>query len=326
MNRIYRSMQKYGSLIQTVLIFSILFVLFAVLVPNFGTLINLATVLRQLTVILIISAGITVVFLVGEFDISVGAGLAFMACTLARLIHSWGIPAAIAAVLITGLGFGLFHGILVTKIGIASFIVTLGTRMMTRSLAFVITRGQVISDFPEQFLKLNQLTILTVPLPLFLVIAVYAVLFIVLRYTPFGKKVFAIGENPAAAAYSGVNVDRVKIIVFMISGFLVAVSSILLLSRLGGIQPYVAEGLEFECIAAVAIGGTSLSGGRGNVLNTLIGVFIVGFLRNALNLSQINTFWQNLATGIIIIVFALLDAQRAFIRIPPGVQKNRPEP
>jgi len=289
---------------------------FTIFVPRFFSFINILNILQQLSVTLLISAGITCIILTGEIDLSVGSVLALSACTFAWLINKAGVFPALMFTLCIGPIFGIIHGILVTKAGIPSFIVTIGTQMMARSLAFVITGGRVITDFPESFRNIIGGTMLGIPNAVLIVFVMYILISLLLNSTPFGKKVYATGENWRRASYAGINVDGVVITVFIISGLLVSLSSIVFFSRHGAIQPYIAEGLEFECIAAVVIGGTSLSGGKGNVLHTLIGVFIIGMLRNALNLAQVDHFWQNMAIGSIIILFSFLDAQNIFFRFP----------
>jgi len=300
---------SYG-LVQTFSVFLLMFAAMAIFLPSFMTALNLINVLKQLAVNLIVAAGMTIVILTGEFDISVGSVVCLTAVVVARLINVVGTIPAVIIGLCIGLAFGWLHGIIVTKGKIPSFITTLGTSMIARSLAFVVSDGKVIADIPDNFKVVGQQALFGVPYTLFFVIAVYVVGHVMLAYTPFGKKIYAVGTNRQAAMLSGIRADRVKIIVFCIVGFLSALGGILILSRMGAIQPYTARGLEFDVIAAVVIGGTSLSGGQGSILQTIIGIFIIGMIRNALNLSQINIFWQDFATGSIIIVAVLLDAFR----------------
>ena len=300
---------SYG-LIQTLGVFILMILFMSIFLPRFLTVINMMNILRQLTMNLIVAAGMTCIILTGEFDISVGSLVCFVAVIVAKLIHLWGIIPAVLIGLIVGIGFGALNGVIVAKGKIPSFIATLGTSLIARSLAFVISNGKVIADIPPSFKVVGQGDLNGFPFTMFFVIGVYAVCYILLTQTPFGKKIYAVGANRQAAMLSGINPDKVKIWTFIIISFLSALSGILLLSRMGAIQPYTARGLEFDVIAAVVIGGTSLSGGEGNILQTIIGVFIIGLIRNALNLSQINIFWQDFATGTIIIIAVLLDTLR----------------
>jgi ribose/xylose/arabinose/galactoside ABC-type transport system permease subunit len=300
---------SYG-LVQTFSVFILMVAAMSIFLPSFMTGLNLMNIVKQLAVNLIVAAGMTIIILTGEFDISVGSVVCLSAVVVARLINAWGVVPAVAFGLAIGLGFGWLHGIIVTKGKIPSFITTLGTSMIARSLAFVISDGKVIADIPEGFKVVGQQELFGLPYTVFFVIAVYVVGYVMLTRTTFGKKIYAVGANRQAAMLSGISADRVKIIAFCVVGFLSALGGILLLSRMGAIQPYTARGLEFDVIAAVVIGGTSLSGGEGSILQTIIGIFIIGIIRNALNLSQINIFWQDFATGSIIIVAVLLDAFR----------------
>ena len=180
--------------------------------------------------------------------------------------------------------------------------------MMARSLAFVTTGDQVVSDLPEAFKAIGQARPAGVPLPFLVALLTYAVGWFVLTRTVFGKRVYAVGANRMVATLSGIRADRVKIQCMMIVGFTAAFAGNLLLARIGAIQADTARGLEFEVIAAVVIGGTSLYGGQGNILRTIIGVIIIALIRNFLNLSRIDIFWQDFATGAIIIAAVLLDA------------------
>ncbi len=298
------------SLVQTFAVFLLMFTVMAVFLPRFMTYLNMMNLLKQMTVNLIVAAGMTMIILTGEFDISVGSVVCLTAVVVATLIPLWGVFPAVVAGMAVGVVFGLLHGLIVTKGRIPSFITTLGTMKIARSLAFVISDGKVIADIPERFKAVGQTDFYGVPYMVLFVIAVYVIGYVLLKSTPFGKKIYAVGANRQAAVLSGINADRVKIITFVIVACLASLGGILLLSRMGAIQPYTANGLEFDVIAAVVIGGTSLSGGEGSILQSIIGVFIIGLIRNALNLSQINIFWQDYATGLIIIVAVLLDAMK----------------
>ncbi|TFG61661.1 MAG: ABC transporter permease [Spirochaetales bacterium] len=301
--------KSYG-LFQTLAVFLLMVIILSVFLPRFLSILNILNLIKQLTVSLIVAAGMTIIILTGEFDISVGSVVGLTAVIVAKFYHILGIGPGLIFGILTGLAFGLLNGLIVTKGKIPSFITTLGTLMIARSLAFVISDGKVIADLPPSFKVLGQGDVGGIPYTVFFVIAVYGLGALFMSRTGFGRKVYAVGANRQAAMLSGINADRIKIISFIIVAILASLGGILLLSRMGAIQPYTATGLEFDVIAAVVIGGTSLSGGEGNILQTIIGVFIIGLIRNALNLSQINIFWQDFATGTIIIVAVLLDSFR----------------
>jgi ribose/xylose/arabinose/galactoside ABC-type transport system permease subunit len=299
--------QSYG-LLQALAVLAVLIVIMSILSPRFLTWINIANLMGQMAVNLIVAAGMTIVMISGEFDISVGSVVALAAAVSAALMQQIGIVPAIILSLLIGPAIGFVNGVITTKGRIPSFIVTLGTLMMARSLAFVVTGGQVISNLPDAFKVLGQGRILNVPIPFLIALACYAVGWFVLSRTAFGKRVYAVGANRMVATLSGIHADRVKIQCMMIVGFTAAFAGNILLARIGAIQADTARGLEFEVIAAVVIGGTSLYGGQGNILRTIIGVIIIALIRNFLNLSRIDIFWQDFATGAIIIAAVLLDA------------------
>lgn len=300
-------LQSYG-LLQALAVLAVLVVVMSILSPRFLSWINISNLMGQMAVNLIVAAGMTIVMISGEFDISVGSVVALAAAISAALMQAIGVVPAVLLSLLIGPAIGFLNGVITTKGRIPSFIVTLGTLMMARSLAFVVTGGQVISNLPEAFKAIGQGRILNVPIPFVIALLCYAVGWFVLSRTAFGKRVYAVGANRMVATLSGIHADRVKIQCMMIVGFTAAFAGNILLARIGAIQADTARGLEFEVIAAVVIGGTSLYGGQGNILRTIIGVIIIALIRNFLNLSRIDIFWQDFATGAIIIAAVLLDA------------------
>lgn len=300
-------LQSYG-LIQALAVLLVLVVVMSLLSPRFLSVINITNLMGQMAVPLIVAAGMTIVMIAGEFDISVGSVVALSAAVSAALMLQLGIVPAVLLSLLIGPAIGWLNGVITTKGRIPSFIVTLGTLMMARSLAFVVTGGQVISNLPDAFKALGQGRLLNLPIPFLIALLCYALGWFVLTRTAFGKRVYAVGANRMVATLSGIQADRVKIQCMMIVGLSASFAGNLLLARIGAIQADTARGLEFEVIAAVVIGGTSLYGGQGNILRTIIGVIIIALIRNFLNLSRIDIFWQDFATGAIIIAAVLLDA------------------
>ncbi len=259
-------------------------------------------------IVLIVAAGMTVVMISGEFDISVGSVVALTAAVSAALMVRFGILPAVLVSMLIGPALGVFNGVIITKGRIPSFITTLGTLMIARSLAFVTTGGRVISNLPDSFKVIGQGQTLGIPNPFIIAIACYAVGWVMMTRTAFGKKIYAVGANRTVAMLSGIRADRVKIACMVVVGLAASFAGNILLSRIGAIQADTARGLEFEVIAGVVIGGTSLYGGQGNILRTIIGVVIIALIRNFLNLSRIDIFWQDFATGAIIVGAVLLDA------------------
>jgi ribose/xylose/arabinose/galactoside ABC-type transport system permease subunit len=299
--------QSYG-LIQALAVLAILIVVMSILSPRFLTWINIANLMGQMAVPLIVAAGMTIVMISGEFDISVGSVVALCAAVTATLMPGLGLLPAVLVSLAIGPAIGWVNGMVTTKGRIPSFIVTLGTMMMARSLAFVATGGQVVSNVSDVMKTIGQGRLGNVPISFLIALLCYAIGWFVLTRTAFGKRVYAVGANKMVATLSGIPADRVKIHCMMIVGFTAAFAGNILLARIGAIQADTGRGLEFEVIAAVVIGGTSLYGGQGNILRTIIGVIIIALIRNFLNLSRIDIFWQDFATGAIIIGAVLLDA------------------
>ena len=342
--RLATTLRRSYSLIQALGVLAILVVVMQIANDRFLSPVNIGNLLGQMTVMLIVAAGMTLVMIAGEFDVSVGSVVGLSAAVAGWIMVRW-MPVASAgdqvwwivaiglvAPLLVGPLFGLFAGLVVTKARIPSFIVTLGTLMMARSLTLVVTQGQPIPDIPEAVRAFGQGRWVKLPLPfdisglassgsiadllvwipiqnvVWVAVLVYAVIWFVLERTTFGKRVYAVGSNRTVAVLSGIRADRVKICCLMIVGFTASLGGIVSVSRLGAVSPNTGEGLEFEVIAAVVIGGTSLYGGQGRVLRTIIGVVIIALTRNFLNLARIEIFWQGFATGAIILVAVLLEA------------------
>ncbi len=299
--------QSYG-LIQALAVLIVLIVVISLFSPRFLTWINIYNLMAQMSVNLIVAAGMTVVMISGEFDISVGSVVALTAAVSAALMIRFGILPAILVSMLIGPLLGVFNGVIVTKGRIPSFITTLGTLMIARSLAFVTTGGRVISNLPDSFKVIGQGQTLGIPNPFIIAIACYAIGWVMMTRTAFGKRIYAVGANRTVAMLSGIRADRVKIACLVVVGLAASFAGNILLSRIGAIQADTARGLEFEVIAGVVIGGTSLYGGQGNILRTIIGVVIIALIRNFLNLSRIDIFWQDFATGAIIVGAVLLDA------------------
>lgn len=304
---------KSNGFIQTFVVFMVMYTMLAIFLPHFFTITNQLNLIRQLAVNFIVAAGMTFLIITGELDISVGAVLALTATVAGKLIHTMGVVPACLIALCIGPAFGIFHGVIVTKTKIPSFITTLGTMMMARSLAFVVTKGKIISKLSENFKFIGQGSIGGIPFSIIIVIVIYILSFFALNKTPFGSKVYAVGANKNVASLSGINVEKVKIVSFIIVGLTTSIGGLILLSRVGAMQADTARGLEYNVIAAVVIGGTSLAGGEGNIFQTIIGVLIIGFIHNFLNLAHINIFWQDFATGLIILVAVLVDTLRKHI-------------
>lgn len=279
-----------------------------ILTPHFLTVSNLLNVAQQTSINAIIAVGLTFVIISGGIDLSVGSVVAFAGVVMASLLQR-DVPAALAIAggLGTGLVAGVANGVLITFGRLPPFIATLGMMSVARGGALLYTDGRPISGFGEGFRWLATGELLFVPVPIFLMGVVYAAAHFVLRRTSFGRYVFAIGGNEEAALLSGVPVRLHKTMVYGACGMLSGLAAVVLTARLNSAQPIAGINYELDAIAATVIGGTSLMGGQGSVLGTLIGALIMGVLRNGLNLLGVSSFIQQLVIGVVIILAVLMD-------------------
>ena len=279
-----------------------------ILTPHFLTVSNLLNVAQQTSINAIIAVGLTFVIISGGIDLSVGSLVAFSGVVLASLLQRAApFPVALAASLGVGLAAGIVNGILITLGRLPPFIATLGMMSVARGAALLYTDGRPISGFPDSFRWLATGEVLFVPTPVVLMILVYAVAHFVLRRTKFGRYTFAIGGNEEAALLSGVRVRLYKTLVYGTGGLLSALAAAVLSARLNSAQPIAGINYELDAIAATVIGGTSLMGGQGSVIGTLIGALIMGVLRNGLNLLGVSSFIQQVVIGAVIILAVLMD-------------------
>lgn len=299
---------KFQSIIGLV-IFSIII---SLMNDRFMTSSNILNILRQTSINSIIAAGMTFVIITGGIDLSVGSTLALSGAVAAFLI-STGTPPALAllAALLVGASIGFLNGIAITKGKLQPFIVTLATMTVFRGATMVFTDGKPISAGYEkgaEFLStLGNGYVMGIPIPIIIMIVVFLIGYFILTQTTFGRYVYSLGGNEEATKLSGVNTDRMKVIVYSISGFLAALAGIIITARLSSAQPTAGSGYELDAIAAVVLGGTSLAGGVGSILGTVTGALIIGVLNNALNLMNVSSYYQLLAKGVVILIAVLLD-------------------
>ncbi|WP_432719464.1 ribose ABC transporter permease [Jeongeupia wiesaeckerbachi] len=300
------TLQKLGPLIALV----IMAVVLATLSPDFLTVGNLLNVLRQVSINALIAFGMTFVILLAGIDLSVGSVLALSAALMAGLMDGGMNPVAATMVgLIAGAAMGLLNGLIVTKGKVAPFIATLGTMTLYRGWTMVYTNGSPMTGFNSDFIYMlgSGYVFGIVPIPVVITLIVFGALWFVLKKTVFGRHVYAVGGNPEASKLSGVKVDRVQLWVYSLSGLMAALAGAILTSRLNSAQPTAGAGYELDAIAAVVIGGTSLAGGRGWIVGTLIGAVLLGVLNNGLNLLGVSSFYQQVIKGIIILLAVLID-------------------
>ncbi|WP_109427732.1 ribose ABC transporter permease [Aggregatibacter kilianii] len=280
--------------------------------PNFFTVDNILNILRQTSVNAIIAVGMTFVILIAGIDLSVGSVLALTGAFAASMVGTeLSILLVIPAVLLIGTLLGTLSGVIVAKGKVQAFIATLVTMTLLRGVTMVYTDGRPIStgfsDTADAFAFLGTGYLFGIPVPIWLMAIVFLISWYVLKHTKMGRYIYALGGNEAATQLSGINVDKVKIFVFAVSGFLSALAGLIVTSRLSSAQPTAGVTYELDAIAAVVVGGTSLMGGKGRVMGTLIGALIIGFLNNALNLLDISSYYQMIAKALVILVAVLAD-------------------
>lgn len=301
--------QKLGPLLGLI----ILVVIVSILNPSFLEPLNILNLLRQVAINALIAFGMTFVILTGGIDLSVGAILALSSALTAGMMVS-GIDPILAIIIGCILGglMGTVNGLFITKGKMAPFIATLATMTIFRGLTLVYTGGNPITGLGDNYLfqLFGRGYFLGIPVPAITMILTFVILFIILHKTPFGRKTYAIGGNEKAALISGIKVPKVKVMIYSLSGMLAALAGAILTSRLNSAQPTAGTSYELDAIAAVVLGGTSLSGGKGRIFGTLIGALIIGTLNNGLNLLGVSSFYQMVVKGIVILIAVLLDRKK----------------
>lgn len=297
-------LRQYGLIVALL----ILVIAFSFANEYFFTASNLLNVARQVSVTAIVAVGMTFVIISGGIDLSVGSNLAFSGVVASGAFVSTGsAPLALLAGIATGGIIGLVNGVITAKGRITGFIVTLAMLGIVRGLSFIVTGGNPVTASDGAFTSFGVGTVLGIPVPILFTIVIIALGWFALNKMKFGKYVYAIGGNERASRWTGLKVDGVQIAVYVIVGALAGLAGVILAGRLGSGQPFAGDGFELDVIAAVILGGSSLSGGRGTILGTVIGVLIIGVLNNGLTLLDVSTYWQMVVQGAIILAAVLLD-------------------
>jgi ribose transport system permease protein len=284
-------------------------VFFAVQSEYFLTGQNITNILVSASVIGIVAAPATLLLVSGQFDLSVGSGAALIGVVMAWGAAEYGIPQAILLCIITGILIGVVNGISVTIIGINALITTLAMLAILRGLALVLAGGQTLL-LPDFGGIGNARPLFDVPAPVFIFIAVTIVTALAMRYTIFGRSMYAIGANPVAARLAGIKTKRAIFTGFILSGLAVVLGGLILVSQLGAASPQAATGLELAVVTAVILGGASLAGGRGTIFGTVLGVMILGVMNNGMTLMNIDSFWQQVAQGCLLLFAVGFDQLR----------------
>lgn len=301
--------QDLGALIALILLVCVI----GVISPEFRSVGNFLSLLRQSSINGFIAFGMTCVILTGGIDLSVGSVLALTTALCAGMIAS-GVPVGVAmlASLLLGTIFGCVSGLLVTKGHLQPFIATLITMTVFRGVTMIYMDGKPISNLGDStMLKIvGKGNLFHIPIPVILFLVIFIVFLFVLQKTTFGRHLYATGSNATAARLAGVSTERTKLIAYAISGAMASLSGLILLSRLSSAQPTLGQGYELDAIAAVALGGTSMNGGRGKIWGTFIGVLIIAVLNNGLNILGVSSYYQDVVKGIVILIAVLSDRRR----------------
>lgn len=304
---------------QSLIALFILCIIISLLSDKFLTATNLWNVMRQISVNICISVGMTLVVLTAGIDLSVGSILALCGAITAGLLKNgieissynlyvgFTMPGAIVTGLLAGSLLGYFNGWTITKFKVPPFVATLAMLTIARGLTMLWTKGFPISNLGENFAWLGTGWFVGIPLPVWISGIIVFIATIITNKTKLGRYIYAIGGNENAATLSGINIKKIKIAVYTIAGMLAAIGGILVTSRLDAAQPNAGTGYELDSIAAVVIGGTSLSGGRGSVLGTVLGAIIIGVLNNGLVLLNVSPFWQQVVKGFVILIAVVID-------------------
>ena len=291
----------------------LLCVIFSLTTDVFLTWRNALNVIDQITVLGILAIGMTAVIVIGGIDLSVGSILAFSMMMMGWLYQSVGVPLGLAIVagLLVGAACGLVNGLLITRAKLPPFIATLTMMSVGRGLANIITEGRQIVGYPDWFTNLSTVRhfgFLSVTVAIFIVLSI--ITWAILRYTTIGRSLYAIGGSPEVARLAGIRVRQLTMSVYALSGLLAGLASVALACRLNSSQPSAGTGYELDTIAAVVIGGASLNGGVGGIRGTVVGVLIIGVLRNGLNLSGVSPFVQQIVIGVVIALAVAADTLR----------------
>lgn len=308
MNRFSLILSKFGIIIAFAAVFTVL----SIATPYFLTLPNMITVLRQISFNGIVALGMTFIIVTGGIDLSVGsllclAGLVSAHYSVAGSGSEMPLAIAVLAGVLVATLFGLINGMLIAKGKLPPFIVTMATMTIVRGISLVYSDGRPITGFNNGYKEIGQGSVLNIPIPVVIFGVMLLISVILLKYSKFGRHVFAVGGNEKAAIASGINAAKVQTMVYVIGGVMCGIAGVALTSRLNAASPQAAEGYELDAIASVVIGGTSLSGGRGGVLGTVIGALLIGIIGNGLDIMNVSSYYQKIIKGCIILLAVFLD-------------------
>lgn len=297
--------RKYAILVALLLII----VGFSLATPKFLTMSNLMNVARQVSMVGVASVGMLFVILLGGIDLSVGSSISLVNVTCALLMVKLGLPPIVAAAasVAVATAFGFLNGVMITRVKIPPIISTMAFMNIMSGTAFLLTKGMTVYGFPGSFKALGQGYVWIIPVPVIIMVIMFALGAFILNRTTFGRYVYAIGGNEDASHLSGVNVKLIKMLVYTLCGMFAGIAGLIMLSRLGTGQASVGTGFEFQVIIAVVLGGTSVTGGEGKISGVIIGVLIMGILSNGLMLLNVSTYAQLVINGIVLLIAVGID-------------------
>jgi ribose transport system permease protein len=303
---------KFGLLLKKnvpFLILLFLVLLFSFVAPNFMTFGNLRTLIRQVSFAGISAVGLMFVMISGGIDLSIGSQVVFTNVLLAIMMADWKLEPglAIPLILLVGTGLGAINGLLSISLKIHPLIITLGTSAIFKGFGYIINHSRNIMGFPDSFRWFGQGYVWGIPVPVIVMVFVALIGSFILTKTYFGRRVFALGGNEEAARLAGVHNNRMKVILFMICGFISAITAVLLLSRVFAGQTVTGQGLEFDCLTAALLGGVSFKGGEGTIFGLMVGIVIIGVLNNAMQLATFPDFSQTVVKGAVLLIAVAFD-------------------
>lgn len=308
-NGIVKYFKDNIGIIIALLAMCIFLVVFPATRATFMTQKNIFNILRQNASNLFLATGMTMVIILGGIDLSVGSVIALSGCVAAGCVVQLGLPEILAFIIAIAVGalVGMGNGLVICKTDIPPFIVTLASMNITKGIALVYTQGSPIRCMTDAFKLPGAGYVGSIPVPVILMVIVFAIAVLIVNKTRLGRHIYAVGGNAQAATFSGINVSKVKFFVYTYTGIMAGIAGVIVASRLYSGQPTAGDGAEMDAIAAVVVGGTSMSGGSGRLGGTLIGVLIIGVLNNGLNLMGVDSNWQYIVKGLVILLAVYVD-------------------
>lgn len=304
--------KKYGIYI----FLAVVFVFFAVLAPNFLSYKNVINILRQVSMFGIVVIGVTFVMIGGGMDLSVGGQMAVVGMAAGYLMVNLQVNLLVASVLaiLLGCAFGAINGIVAIKLNIAPIIVTLSMMLILQGVAYLITGGYPITGMPEQFVVIGQGYVGAIPIPVIIFVLFIAFGWIVMNKTYLGRYIYALGGNKEAARLAGISVERLTVFVYMFAGFAASIAALIMVGRTNASQPGAGSSYPFDCMTAACLGGISIQGGEGKISGVVVGVIILGILDNGLVLMGVNSNFQSVVKGLILLIAVAIDCYRGKVK------------